>query len=108
MIACYQRVSSREQAENGHSIDEQIARCKSFCDAKGWKDIQNYTDAGFTGANTDRPALKRLIEDIKKGKVDKVLIYKLDRLSRSQKDTLWIIEDVILAHDCDFISICLV
>ena len=105
MVACYARVSSKEQAENNHSIDEQVDRMQKYCDALGWKARKNYIDGGFTGANTNRPALKSLIEDIKQGKVDKVLVYKLDRLSRSQKDTLRLIEDVFLANGTDFVSI---
>ena len=105
MVACYARVSSKEQAENGHSIDEQIDRMQKYCDALGWKARKNYIDAGFTGANTNRPALKSLIEDVSNGKVDKILVYKLDRLSRSQKDTLRLIEDVFLANGTDFVSI---
>jgi site-specific DNA recombinase len=105
MIGCYARVSTAEQAESGHSIDEQIDRMNKYCDALGWKARKNYIDAGFTGANTNRPALKNLIEDILNGKVDKVLVYKLDRLSRSQKDTLRLIEDVFLSNGTDFVSI---
>ena len=105
MIALYARVSTREQVENGHSIDEQNDRLEKYCLALGWKDYKFYTDAGYSGANTDRPALKKLVKDVQEHKVDKFIVYKLDRLSRSQKDTLWLIEDVILENDCDFISI---
>ena len=105
MIALYERVSSREQAMNGHSIDEQRERLENYCKAMGWDNICHYTDAGISGAKLDRPALNRLIEDVKNKKVNKVLVYKLDRLSRSQKDTLWLIEDVFLSQGCDFASI---
>ena len=104
MIGCYARVSTTEQAENGHSIDEQQDRMQKYADAMGWTVFKIYTDAGFTGANTDRPALQRMIRDIKAGKIDRVLVYKLDRLSRSQKDTLMLIDDVFLANGCDFVS----
>ena len=104
MIGCYARVSTSEQAENGHSIDEQQDRMQKYADAMGWKVYNFYVDAGFTGANTNRPALQRLIRDIKTGKIDRVLVYKLDRLSRSQRDTLMLIEDVFLANNCDFVS----
>lgn len=104
MIALYPRVSTQEQALNGHSIDEQIERMEKYCESMGWSPIKIYTDAGFSGANTDRPALSRMINDIRQGKIKKVLVYKLDRLSRSQKDTLMLIEDVFLANGCDFVS----
>lgn len=103
-VALYPRVSTQEQAINGHSIDEQIDRMTKYCDAMNWHVYKVYKDAGFSGANTDRPALKRMIKDIEDGKIDKVLVYKLDRLSRSQRDTLYLIEDIFLANDCDFVS----
>ena len=103
-VALYPRVSTQEQALNGHSIDEQIDRMKKYCESMDWTVYHIYTDAGFSGANTKRPALQKMIKDIKRGKIDKVLVYKLDRLSRSQKDTLILIEDEFLANGCDFVS----
>ena len=78
---------------------------QKYCDALGWTEPQAFIDAGFTGANVNRPALQRLIKAVQAHKIDKVLVYKLDRLSRSQKDTLMLIEDVFLANGCDFVSI---
>jgi len=99
------RVSTQEQALNGHSIGEQIERMKAYCKAMGWTVYDEYIDAGYSGSNTDRPALQRMISDIHEGRIDKVLVYKLDRLSRSQKDTLELIEDEFLAAGVDFVSI---
>ena len=104
MIACYARVSTSEQAENRHSIGEQQDRMSKYCDAMGWKHYKIYTDAGFSGASINRPAMQNLIRDVKAGKIEKVLVYKLDRLSRSQKDTLYLIEDVFLSNGCEFVS----
>ena len=104
MIACYARVSTQEQAMNGHSIDEQIERMHKYANAMGWTVFKTYVDAGFSGANTNRPNLQNLIKDVKDKRVDKVLVYKLDRLSRSQKDTLLLIDDVFLANGADFVS----
>ena len=103
-VALYVRVSTQEQAREGYSIGEQIERLQKYADAMGWIVFKVYTDAGFTGANTDRPALKDLIKDVKNGKVEKVVVYKLDRLSRSQLDTLYLIEKVFLANNTDFVS----
>lgn len=105
MIGLYERVSTEKQDREGHSIPEQKERLEKYCSVYGWKNFRHYTDAGISGAKTDRPALNRLIKDIESGKVNKVLVYKLDRLSRSQKDTLWLIEDKMLSNGCDFISI---
>lgn len=101
MIAIYVRVSTQEQALNGHSIDEQIDRLTKYCDAMNWN-YKIYTDAGYSGSNIQRPALQQLIKEI--SVYEKVLVYKLDRLSRSQKDTLYLIEDVFLKSGCDFVS----
>ncbi len=104
MIALYPRVSTQEQALHGNSINEQIERMQSYCKAMNWNNYTIYNDAGFSGASMERPALQRLIDDVKAGKIEKVLVYKLDRLSRSQKDTLYLIEDVFLANNCNFVS----
>ena len=68
-------------------------------------DYKVYTDPGFSGKDLDRPAIKQLIQDCEDGKIDTVLVFKLDRLSRSQKDTLFLIEEVFNANDVGFISI---
>ena len=103
-VAIYVRVSTKEQAEEGYSIDEQLERLRKYCDARDWKVANEYVDAGYSGSNIERPAMQNLIHDIEKKKIDMVLVYKLDRLSRSQKDTLFLIEDVFLANGCDFVS----
>lgn len=102
--AIYIRVSTQEQATEGYSIQAQTERLQAYCKAKGWGIFHIYTDAGFSGSNMERPALSQLLNDVEAGRVDCVLVYKLDRLSRSQKDTLHMIEDVFLDHGCDFVS----
>lgn len=103
-VALYPRVSSQEQADEGYSIGEQIERLTKYCEAMDWEIFKIYTDPGYSGANTDRPGLQNMIADVRDGKVDKVVVYKLDRLSRSQKDTMLLIEDEFLAHGVDFVS----
>jgi site-specific DNA recombinase len=61
-----------------------------------------YVDGGYTGSNINRPGMQKLIAEI--DKFDVVLVYKLDRLSRSQRDTLYLIEDVFLPNKVDFVS----
>ena len=102
-VAIYVRVSTQEQA-NGYSIGEQLERLRMYCNARGWILVETYVDPGFSGANTERPALQNLLNDVSQGKFDTVLVYKLDRLSRSQKDTMMLIEDVFIANNIDFIS----
>lgn len=103
-VVIYVRVSTQEQAKEGYSIQEQIERLQKYCEAMGWIVVKVYTDAGFSGATMDRPALNQMIREIKAGNADKVLVYKLDRLSRSQLDTLYLIEKVFLANNTDFVS----
>lgn len=104
-VALYPRVSTVEQAKENHSIAEQTERLKKYCDAMGWDVYKIYTDPGYSGASLDRPGLQELIRDVEAGLIDKVVVYKLDRLSRSQKDTLHLIEDVFLKNKTDFVSI---
>ncbi len=102
-VALYPRVSGHEQEDN-YSIPEQIDRMKKYCEARDWQVYKIYTDSGFSGSNMDRPALQSMIKDIESKKIDLVLVYKLDRLSRSQKDTLYLIEDVFEKHNVGFAS----
>ncbi len=102
-VALYPRVSGHEQEEN-YSIPEQIDRMKKYCEARDWHVYKVYTDAGYTGSNMDRPALQTMIKDVEKGVFDMVLVYKLDRLSRSQKDVLYLVEDVFDKHGIYFSS----
>jgi len=82
----------------------QEERLRAYAKARGYTIVKIYTDPAYSGANMDRPALKEMIRGIEKGIADVVLVYKLDRLSRSQKDTLYLIEDVFLKNNVDFVS----
>lgn len=101
----YIRVSTDAQAEEGYSIEAQTEQLEAYCKAKGWKNTERYVDGGWSGSNIQRPEMKRMIEDAKNDRLERCLVYKLDRLSRSQKDVLYIIEDVFIPHGVDFISL---
>ena len=73
--------------------------------SQGWSDYELYADPGFSGKNLERPAIGKLIKDCEDGKIDTVLVFKLDRLSRSQKDTLYLIEEVFNNNEVGFISV---
>lgn len=101
----YIRVSTPGQAEEGYSVDEQKARLVKYCDAKDWKVVDEYVDAGFSGGNLGRPGMTRLIHDVTLKKIDCVVIYDLKRLARSQKDTMYLLEDVFLPNGVDLVSL---
>ena len=102
-IALYCRVSTLVQVEKGNSIPEQKKRLKAYCESRGWDNYDFFVDPGHSGSNLDRPALQKLIASVTK--YDMVLVYKLDRLSRNQRDILYLIEDVFKANNVDFNSI---
>ena len=105
-VALYVRVSTDRQAEEGYSIEVPKERLMAYTKTMdGEIHTQFYVDDGFSGASLERPAMQRLIEDAQKRVITHVCVYKLDRLSRSQKDTLYLIEDIFLPNDIAFISI---
>lgn len=93
-VAIYSRVSTEEQAKEGLSVDAQIEKCKSFCDARGWEIFKIYKDAGFSAGTLKRPALELLLRDANEKKFDIILVYKIDRFSRNLKDLITILEDL--------------
>lgn len=103
MIYGYCRVSSDEQAAHGISIDAQRDILNGYA-AMSQQEIRIYEDAGFSGKNTDRPALQRLLSDIGPG-VTAVVVWKLDRLSRSLRDTLSMIEDIFAPAGVTLVSV---
>ncbi len=102
--ALYIRVSTDAQREEGYSIDAQKEMLSAFCVTRKIENYEFFIDGGFTGSNLDRPEMQRLIKEVKEGKISAVIVYKLDRLSRSQKDTLYLIEEVLNPGGVDFIS----
>lgn len=84
--AVYVRVSTPGQAEEGESLDLQKERLSSYAQSQGWEIAEVYEDAGLSGGSSNRPAFQKLIRDAKQKKFDVVLVYKIDRLSRSILD----------------------
>lgn len=101
-VAIYARVSTEQQIEN-YSIPLQLERMRAYCMSRGWEDVDEFVDPGYSGSNLERPAIQKLLKNIKD--YNMVVVYKLDRLSRSQKDTLFLIEDKLLANSVEFTSI---
>lgn len=93
-VAIYARVSTEEQAKEGISIDAQLAKCKSYCEARDWSIAHIYTDPGYSAGTLNRPALKELLDDAKNHKFDIILVHKTDRFSRKLKDLITVLEEL--------------
>lgn len=104
-IAAYIRVSTDEQAESGLGLASQRARCKAMAEAKGWNEPTFYEDAGYSGTKTieQRPGLQALMNDVRGGKVEVIIVLSLDRLARVVRITLDIAEE-LRQHCVDLVS----
>lgn len=107
--AVYTRKSSEEGLDQDfNSLDAQREACLAFVasqKAEGWVAVKDtYSDGGFSGGNMERPALARLLEDIRARKVHIIVVYKIDRLTRSLMDFAKLVE-VFDAHGVTFVSV---
>lgn len=84
------------------SIEGQIEQCKS--QLRPNDSYKEYTDKGYSGKNTERPSLNELLKDIKDGKIDGVIVYRLDRFSRNISD-FYNMYEIMRQHNCEFISV---
>ena len=95
--AIYTRVSSDQGLEQDfNSLDAQYDASQAYIRSQqhaGWAMVRSkYDDGGFSGGNTDRPALQRLLADVRAGKIDIIVVYKVDRLTRSLADFAKLVE----------------
>lgn len=102
--AIYIRVANTEESSL-LSIEKQKEQITKWCEAKQIKNYDYYIDCGFSGNNLDRPELARLLKDIKEDVISHCIIYNLDRLSRSAKDMLYLIEDVFERYNITLVSL---
>ena len=107
--AVYTRKSSEEGLDMAfNSLDAQREACEAYIQsqrAEGWVLLPTaYDDGGYSGGSMERPALARLLEDVKLGLVDVIVVYKVDRLTRSLPDFAKIV-DVLDAADASFVSV---
>jgi len=105
-VACYERVSTDEQALKGFSIDAQIDNLTEYCNKNNLKLVGHYTDAGISGSLSPlkRPALQRLLDDVQTGKIDMILFTKLDRWFRSVKE-YFKVQDILDNHKVEWKAI---
>lgn len=107
--AIYTRKSSEEGLEQSfNSLDAQREACQAFIASQkqeGWRGLPaHYDDGGYSGGTLNRPALKRLLEDVEAHKVDTIVVYKVDRLTRSLADFAKIVE-ALDARGVSFVSV---
>src|SRR5262249_4497923 len=107
--AVYTRKSSEEGLEKPfNSLHAQREACEALIKSQaheGWKMVSDsYDDGGYSGGSLQRPALQRLLEDLKNGYVDTIVVYKVDRLTRSLADFVKIVE-VLDKHSACFVSV---
>jgi DNA invertase Pin-like site-specific DNA recombinase len=105
----YTRVSTDQGLDQEfNSLDAQYEASKSYIRSQahaGWTQIRNrYDDGGFSGGDTDRPALQQLLEDVRAGKIDVIVVYKVDRLTRSLADFAKLVE-LFDKHSVSFVSV---
>src|SRR5271168_3285214 len=107
--AIYTRKSSEEGLEQAfNSLDAQREACEAFIKSQrseGWRPVTTrYDDGGWSGGNMERPALRRLLDDIAEGRVNTIVVYKIDRLTRSLADFAKIVE-TLDRHSCSFVAV---
>lgn len=107
--ALYTRKSSEEGLDQDfNSLDAQREACAAYVKSQkheGWRAIDTqYNDGGFSGGTMERPALQKLLTDIAAGKVDVVVVYKIDRLTRALTDFARMV-DIFDRHDVSFVSV---
>jgi site-specific DNA recombinase len=107
--AIYTRVSTDYGLEQDfNSLDAQYDASQAYIRSQahaGWTPLRTkYDDGGFSGGNTDRPALQRLLQDVRAGKIDVIVVYKVDRLTRSLADFAKLVE-LFDRHSVSFVSV---
>ncbi|MCQ0970101.1 recombinase family protein [Paracoccus sp. TK19116] len=107
--AIYTRKSSEEGLEQGfNTLDAQHEACAAYIASQrheGWRPVrERYDDGGFSGGNTDRPALQRLLAEVDAGRIGMIVVYKIDRLTRSLADFAKLVER-LEAKGCSFVSV---
>ena len=87
-IALYARVSTRDQ-----SCELQLRDLRAYCAARGFTEVREYVDLGVSGSKDSRPELNRLMDDVRKRRVDTVIVWRFDRFARSTKHLLLALEE---------------
>ena len=102
---CYLRVSTREQAEGGVSLDHQEAKTRAYCEARDWTCLRVIRDEGQSAATLDRPGLEEALAIIRRGEAQALVVLKLDRLTRKVSDLGYLVEKVFDRYEVAFSSV---
>lgn len=110
-VAIYTRVSTEEQKRTGFSLKGQEDELRAYAKNKGYEVVEVYTDGGHSGKNFNRPDVQRLFNDMRNHKFDAILVWKVDRISRKNRDVLMLIDNELhprniklLVSTCDIDS----
>lgn len=102
----YIRVSTQEQASEGVSLDAQRDKLKSYCKGIGVRLAEVFADEGISGGTMERPGLQAALRALQRGRVNTLVVVKLDRLTRSVKDLCLLVEEYFAKDQYDLISVC--
>lgn len=100
-VAIYARVSTEDQAKEGFSLDAQIERLRSYCEARGWNIYKEYIDDGYSGRDIKRPAYAAMMQEMESW--DILLVMKMDRIHRNSRNFMEMMDD-LRKHDREFVS----
>lgn len=90
----YRRVSTGAQAESGASLDAQLEKMRAYCMVQDLEIVEEITDAGESAKSLNRPGIRQAVAMLRSGEADVMVIYKLDRLTRSLSDWAYLVENV--------------
>lgn len=101
MTAIYARVSTEDQAKEGFSLNAQIERLRSYCEARGWKVYREYIDDGYSGRDIKRPAYTAMMQEMEDWNI--LLVMKMDRIHRNSRNFMEMM-DLLQKHNKEFVS----
>ena len=101
MVGCYSRQSIDKK--DSLSIESQLQMMHNYCAAHSWE-FKDYTDKGYSGKNMERPDFQKLLSEVRSGMINKIVCYKLDRISRNIAEFSNLIIE-LQKYGCDFVSI---
>jgi Site-specific recombinases, DNA invertase Pin homologs len=100
LAVIYTRVSTEEQKKGGFSLEAQEDELLKYAENKGFKVVDKYSDGGYSGKDFNRPEFQRMMKDLVEGKFQIILAWRVDRISRNNKDVLILIENELKPRNC--------